>query len=99
VKKEKTMTHFTTKQLCFVGRLGPAFSLDEIPAAHAVLDWCGVPRRLRGKQVTLPDRIVYLNNLLAAARVKSTKRQVFILSKAESESLIPEEYRILEMKS
>lgn len=96
--KEWNMSNFTAKQLHLVDRLRPTFSLNEIPAAHAILDWCGAPRRLKGQQLTLPDRILYLNNLLAEARAKSSKKQIFILSKSESEALIPEEYRKLEVK-
>ena len=93
------MTDCTTKQLAFVTRLGPAFKTDEIPAAHAILDWCGVPRRLRGKQLTLPDRILYMNTLLTEARSSARRKHIFILSKSESEALIPEEYRTLEVNT
>lgn len=93
------MIDFTTKQLAFVARMGPAFDIKEIAAAHAALDLCDVPRRLNDKQLTLSERILYLNNLLVDARSKAGGKHIVILSKSESESLIPEEYRILEVKS
>jgi len=93
------MSNFTinSKQLCFVGRLGPAFSLDEIPAAHAVLDRCGVPRRLKGEHMTLPARISYLNDMLATARIAVTRRQIIVISKQEHDALTSQQYQEIEV--
>jgi len=94
------MSNFTinSKQLCFVGRMGPAFSLEEIPAAHAILDRCGVPRRLKGEALTLPARISYLNGMLEQARLKPCK-QIFVISKKEYDLHIAEQYQEGEAKS
>lgn len=92
------MTDSTTKQLAFVARVGPAFDVKEIFAAHAALDSCDVPRRLNDRQLTLAERIQYLHNLLVDARSKAGGKHIVILSKAETEAYIPPEYRILEVK-
>jgi hypothetical protein len=91
------MTNFTTKQLCFIGRIGPAFSLDEIPAAHAVLDRASVPRRLKGASLTLPERISYLNGMLATARIAATRRQIIIISKQEHDAFTSQQYQETEV--
>lgn len=71
-----------------VGRVGPAFSLDEIPASHDVLDRVGVPRRLQGVELTLPERISYLAGMLASARAAQVK-QIFVIHKDDIGGVIP----------
>ena len=71
-----------------VGRTGPAFSLSEIPAAHAALDRAGTPRRLKGETLTLPERISYLAGMLREAR-KLQGKQIFIIHKEEIGGVIP----------
>ena len=88
-----------SKQLCFVGRIGPAFPPNELPTAHAVLDRCGVPRRLKGEALTLPERISYLNGMLATARIAATRRQIIIISKQEHDALTSQQYQETEVKS
>lgn len=100
MKKDDAMPNSTTnsKQLCFVGRVGPAFSLDEIPASHAVLDSASVPRRLKGATLTLLERVSYLVGLLNAAEARPRK-QIFIVRGKAGDVLIPEEYQKTEVKS
>jgi hypothetical protein len=92
------MTNFTTKQLCFIGRIGPAFSPDELPTAHAVLDRASIPRRLKGASLTLPERISYLIRLLEEARSKPCK-QIFVITKKQYDDSIAEQYQEGESKS
>jgi hypothetical protein len=78
-------------------------TVNELTLSHELLDRCGAPRRLRGVALTLPERISFLHGRLVTARdavrfAATMPKQIFILSKAESESLIPKEYRILEVK-
>jgi hypothetical protein len=78
--------------------------VNELVTSHTLLDHCGVPRRLKGVTLTLPERIAFLHGRLVTARyavrfAATMPKQIFILSKSESEALIPEEYRILEVKS
>jgi hypothetical protein len=98
------MDNKSKKQLGFVARLGSDFNSEEIPAAHAILDRCGAPRRLRGAGLTLPERIAFLHGRLVTAReavrfAAVMSKQIFILSRDEWKSCIPEEYRTLEVKS
>lgn len=69
-----------------MGRVGPAFSLDEIPVSHAILDRASIPRRLRGETLTLPERISYLISLLEEARSRPVK-QIVVISKGEYDAM------------
>ena len=88
-----------SKRLCIVGRIGPAFSLDELPASHAVLDRASVPRRLKGETLTLPERISFLNGMLASARVAAMRKQIFVIKGKEGDMVTREEYQEIEVKS
>ncbi len=94
VKKDDAMSIITQ----------PNRIVNEITLAHAVLDRCGCPRRLRGEALTLPERISFLRGRLKTARdaaryAAAVRRSIFVLSREEWKDNIPEEYRILEAKS
>jgi len=77
--------------------------VNEIERSHAVLDRCGVPRRLRGAGLTLPQRISFLHGRLTAARDAACfgavmLKQIFVLGRDEWKSCIPPEYQVLEVK-
>lgn len=64
-----------------VGRVGPAFSVDEVAAAHEALDRAGAPRYAGEKgehagspqrALTLPERIAWLHGRLVSARMAGT---------------------------
>jgi hypothetical protein len=93
------MTHFNTKQLVMVGRIGPAFSLSEIPAAHEALDRAGAPRALQGRTLTLPERIAYIATQLERARARENRKQIFIIHKEENGNGILGVYPESEVKS
>jgi hypothetical protein len=44
-----------------------SITVNELALSHAILDRCGVPRRLRGAGLTLPQRISYLRGRLFTA--------------------------------
>ncbi len=79
-------------------------TVKELTLSHAVLDRCGVPRRLRGAALTLPERISFLRGRLKTARDAARfgaimRKEIFVLSREEWKEFIPEEYRIVEVKS
>ena len=60
------------KRLAMVARVGPAFSINDVAAAHAALDTAGVPRKKNETILTLTERIKYLHGqLISARKVKS----------------------------
>ena len=63
------MNSVPQKQLAIVGRVGPAFSVNEVQASHRVLDEFKVPRMLDERPLTLQARICWLNGQLTAARM------------------------------
>lgn len=62
-----------SKQLVIIGKVGPAFSLHELTAAHESLDRAGAPReRIRGGEreiLSLGERIAWLHGQLVSARL------------------------------
>jgi hypothetical protein len=77
--------------------------VNEISMSHAILDRCGVPRRLRGAEMNLPQRISFLHGRLATARHAARfgavmRKQIFVLGRDEWKSCIPEEYQTLKVK-
>ena len=93
------MSNSNSKQLCFIGRIGPAFSPNEIQESHAILDRCGVPRRLKGAGLSLPERISFLNGMLVTARRTAIHKQIFVISKREFDAAIDTEYPESKVKS
>ena len=85
------------KQVVLVGRVGPAFNLSEVQQSHANLDRCGVPRRLKGAALSLPERISYLAGMLTTARDAAIHKQIFVISKREFD--MHTEYPESEVKS
>ena len=82
-----------------VGRVGPAFSLDEVPSAHEVLDRAGAPRRLRGETLTLPERISYLAGMLATARMAASHKKIIVIVSKGENVFTPGVYPESEVKS
>lgn len=58
-----------TKQIGIVGKVGPAFSVNEVQMAHRMLDEFKVPRMCGNRAMGLPARISWLNGQLTAARL------------------------------
>lgn len=58
----------SSKQLVFVSRSGPAFSVSEIFAAHTELDRAGVARYAGERQLSLTERIAHLHGQIISLR-------------------------------
>lgn len=57
------------KQLAAIGRVGPAFSVNDVAAAHSALDSAGVPRKHGEQALSLTERIHWLHGQLISARM------------------------------
>jgi hypothetical protein len=57
-----------TKQVVLIAKSGPAFTPDDVQAAHAELDQCGVPRMVEDRPLSLRSRIAFLHGQLESLR-------------------------------
>lgn len=56
------------KQLVMLTKTGPAFSANDVLAAHAELDTAGVPRMVEDRALSLTSRIAYLRGQIESLR-------------------------------